>query len=170
MLNPVQIEQLLRTPSCVMVFDGFDEQSRTIQGPFAVVGDCISASTSLSAAYIDSLPLRHGDLGIWFMPSLPPGEQYACKWLLQDCQETLWLACKYFAVRYRRDFHQAVARVVSIVSGEAGTFDVVLAERLSREMAGLRASPPARNDVIVFPEDLVKREDIIAAINRRLTH
>lgn len=150
-----------------MVLDGFDPNSKTLQGPFPCVGDCINDRHRLAAAYIDSLSIRAGDLGIWFMPSCEPSEQYACKWLVQDRAGRGWLACKYFAVRYRSEFHKAAGRVVAVVSGEPGTFNESLARRLSAEMAQLRASPPVRDDVIVFPEDLLDLTQIVAAIDRR---
>lgn len=167
MLSQEQTEQLLRQPQTLWLLDGFDAKSKTLQGPFPCVGDCIADEHRLSAAYVDSLSIRTGDLGIWFMPSCQEGEQYACKWLVQDSAGRGWLACKYFAVRYRPDFHRAAGRVVAIVSGEPGTFDEPLSLRLSAEMQQLRANPPTRDDVVVFPEDLLDLVSIVAAIDRR---
>jgi hypothetical protein len=167
MLTRQQTLQLLCHVESLVVLDGFDPDSRTMQGPFPCVGDCISDEHRLAAAYIDSISIRAGDLGIWFMPSCEAGEQYACKWLVQDSAGRAWLACKYFAVRYRPDFHRAAGRVVAIVSGDRGTFDEPLAVRLSSEMRQLRASPPVRDDVVVFPEDILDLAAIVAEINRR---
>lgn len=167
MLSYEQTMRLLRHPESLVLLEGFDPESKTLQGPFPCVGDCISDEQRLAAAYIDSLSIRSGDLGIWFMPSCDPGEQYACKWLVQDSAERGWLACKYFAVRYRPDFHKGAGRVVAIVNGEPGTFDEPLTKRLAAEMAQLRAAPPVRDDVIVFPEDLLDLGTIVAAIDRR---
>lgn len=149
------------------IFDGFDPHSKTLSGPFPCIGDCISDQNRLSVAYIDSLSTRSGDLGIWFMPSQEEGERYASKWLVQDSAGRAWLACKYFAVRYRPGFHKAAGRVVAIVTGEPGTFDEPLAQRLSAEMMQLRASPPVRDDVIVFADDLLDLTSIVAEIDRR---
>lgn len=167
MLSHEQTLRLLRHPESLVLLDGFDPESKTLQGPFPCVGDCIDDQQRLAAAYMDSLSIRSGDLGIWFMPSCEVGEQYACKWLVQDSAGRGWLACKYFAVRYRPDFHKAAGRVVAIVNGEPGSFDEPLAKRLAAEMAHLRASPPVRDDVIVFPEDLLDLGAIVAAIDRR---
>jgi hypothetical protein len=57
--------------------------------------------------------------------------------------------------------------VVAIVTGEAGTFDEPLASRLSAEMAQLRASPPRRDDVIVFARDILEMSAIVDEIDRR---
>jgi len=167
MLTYEQTLRLLCRVESFVILDGFDPDSKTMQGPFACVGDCICDRHRLAAAYIDSISIRSGDLGIWFMPSCEAGEQYACKWLVQDSAGRGWLACKYFAVRYRPDFHRAAGRVVAIVSGEPGTFDEPLANRLSAEMFQLRASPPRRDDVIVFAEDLLDLTAIVAEIDRR---
>lgn len=151
----------------LIVFEGFNLDSKTLTGPFPCVGDCISDRNRLSVAYIDVLSTRAGDLGIWFMPSCEEGEQYACKWLVQDASGRGWLACKYFAVRYRPDFHKACGRVVAIVSGDPGSFDEPLARRLSTEMTQLRASAPVRDDLIVFSVDLLDLPSIVAEIDRR---
>lgn len=167
MLTHDETLRLLLKVESLVVLDGFDEQSKTLQGPFPCVGDCISDQHRLAAAYVDSLSIRTGDLGIWFMPSLKPDEQYACKWFVQDSAGRDWLACKYFAVRYRPEFHKAAGRVVAIVTGEPGTFDAPLAQRLSAEMNQLRAAPPRRDDVLVFSEDLLDITSIVAEIDRR---
>jgi hypothetical protein len=167
MLTKEQTLKLLCKAHSFVVLDGFDPDSKTIKGPFPCVGDCISDEHRFAAAYVDSLSIRAGDLGIWFMPSCETGEQYACKWLVQDSAGRAWLACKYFAVRYRPDFHRAAGRVVAIVTGEAGTFDEPLASRLSAEMAQLRASPPRRDDVIVFARDILEMSAIVDEIDRR---
>ena len=167
MLTYQQTLQLLCGVESLVILDGFDPDSTTMQGPFPCVGDCVCDQHRLAAAYIDSLSIRVGDLGIWFMPSCATGEQYACKWLVQDSAGRAWLACKYFAVRYRSDFHRAAGRVVAIVSGELGSFDESLAKRLSAEMLQLRASAPCRDDVIVFAEDLLDLTAIVAEIDRR---
>jgi hypothetical protein len=167
MLTYDQTIQLLCRVESLVVLDGFDPESKTMQGPFPCVGDCIADEHRLAAAYIDSLSIRAGDLGVWFMPLCEVGEQYASKWLVQDSAGRAWLACKYFAVRYRPDFHRAVGRVVAIVTGEPGTFDRPLAKRLAAEMAQLRASPPLRDDVIVFADDLLELSAIVAEIDRR---
>jgi hypothetical protein len=167
MLKSGETAQLFRQPSALLLFHGFDPHSPTLQGPFRCVGDCVSERQYVSAAYIDSLSVRDGDLGVWFMPSCAEGEQFASKWLVADSAGRAWLACKYFAVRYRPGFHQAVARVVAIVQGERGTFDRPLATRLATEMAALRAAPPRRDDVVVFPEDLLDHAAIVAALDRR---
>lgn len=114
--------------------------------------------------------LVSGDLGIWFMPSLEPGEQYASKWLLVDQSGEKWLACKYFAVRYSPDFHKPVARVVLIVSGDSGSLEPELSARMASEIAGLRANPPARADLVVFPNDLLEQPLILAAIEEHRRH
>jgi hypothetical protein len=167
MLTEEQAARLFGKSASLVLLDGFDPESQTLQGPFACVGDCISDCCVLSAAYVDALSTRAGDLGIWFMPSQPEGEQYACKWLVQDSAGRGWLACKYFAVRYRPDFHKAAGRVVAIVNGEPGAFDEPLSKRLAAEMTQLRASPPLRDDVVVFVEDLLDIASIVAEIDRR---
>lgn len=167
MLSREQTLRLLRHPESLVLLEGFDPESPTLQGPFPCVGDCIAAEHRLAAAYVERLSIRSGDLGIWFMPSCEEGERYACKWLVEDSAGRGWLACKYFAARYRSDFHRAAGRVVAIVNGEPGTFDEPLSSRLSAEMAQLRASPPIRDDVVVFPEDLLDLSSIVAAIDRR---
>jgi hypothetical protein len=167
MLTRAQTKRLLRRSSALLVLDGFDPDSTTLKGPFRCVGDCVTDRHYVAAAYVDTLSVRDGDLGIWFMPSQSAGEQFASKWLVCDSAGRAWLACKYFAVRYRPDFHKAVARVVAIVRGEDGTFDRPLARRLAKEMAALRNSPPQRDDVVVFPEDLLDHDSIVAALDRR---
>jgi hypothetical protein len=167
MLTPDQITRLLLRPSTLLIFDGFNPASPTLHGPYQCVGDCISEDRRFSAAMIDTLSIRLGDLGLWFMPSLEPGEQYACKWFVADSAGRTWLACKYFAVRHCPDFHYAAGRVVAIIEGERGTFDEPLASRLASEMAGLRANPPRRDDVVVFREDLLDLNDIVAELDRR---
>lgn len=167
MLTPEQTARLFLNPTAVVVMDGFDQTSATLSGPYPCVGDCIDDQDRFAAAYVDSLSIRDGDLGIWFMPSQEPGEQYACKWLLADAAGRAWLACKYFAVRYRADYHKAIGRVVAIVTGEPGTFDEPLAQMMSAQIAALRASPPRRDDVIVFAEDLLDMTSIVAEIDRR---
>lgn len=167
MLTAEQRARLFGSPASLVLLDGFDPESKTIAGPFPCVGDCISDGHHLAAAYVDSLSTRDGDLGIWFMPSQPSGEQYACKWLLQDSAGRAWLACKYFAVRYRPEFHKAAGRVVAIVNGGIGTFDDTLSKRLADEMVQLRAAPPVRDDVLVFSEDLLDLASIVAEIDRR---
>lgn len=167
MLSYEQTLRLLLKVESLVVLDGFDPESKSMQGPFPCVGDCVCDQHRLAAAYVDSISIRTGDLGIWFMPSQEEGERYACKWLVQDSAGRAWLACKYFAVRYRPGFHKAAGRVVAIVIGEPGTFDERLAQRLSAEMIQLRASPPVRDDVIVFADDLLDLTSIVAEIDRR---
>lgn len=133
-------------------------------GPFPVVGDCVMESERIAMAFIEYEPICHGDLGIWFMPSLESGEQYASKWLIDS--DGWWLACKYFAVRYRPGFHVPVARVVMMVSGEPGSVDPVLSARMAAEIRELRANPVTRADLVVFPEDLLEQGDIVAAIDQ----
>lgn len=166
MLSHDDQQRVLRNVSLYWADDGFDEDSRTLDGPYEVVGDCISEHSTLAMAWIDVLPVRAGDLGLWFMPSLPVGEQYSCKWLLQDSAGRAWLACKYFAVRYRPDFHRAAGRIVKIVRGDPGTFNPSLAQRLRGEMLSLREAPPQRDDVVVFESDLLDRMAIVAALDR----
>jgi len=108
--------------------------------------------------------LASGDLGIWYMPSLAPEEQYASKWLLVDKAGSEWLACKYFAVRYRPGFHVPIARVVLILSGGAGSLDPALSARMAHEIQQLRSDPPSRADLVVFSDDLLEHEQILAAI------
>jgi hypothetical protein len=167
MLTPAQTARLFGSPSALLVLDGLNPDSKTIQGPFQCVGDCVTDRHYVAAAYVDSLSVRDGDLGIWFMPSLPADEQFACKWLVADSAGRAWLACKYFAVRYRPDFHKAAGRVVAIVRGKPGTFNRALARRLAKEMADLRNAPPRRDDVVVFPKDLLAPGAIVAALDRR---
>lgn len=167
MLSSAQTARLLKNPSAFIMLDGFDPRSQTLRGPFPCVGDCVSDTHRVAAAYIDSLSVRNGDLGIWFMPSRSPGEQFAAKWFIEDSAGRAWLACKYFAVRYRPAFHHAAARVVAIIQGPPGTFDRPLARQLAKEMATLRAAPPQRDDVVVFAEDLLDHGAIMAALDRR---
>jgi hypothetical protein len=133
-------------------------------GPFPVVGDCIAESERLAVAYIECEPIRAGDLGIWFMPSREAGEQYAAK-ILVDCGGW-WLACKYFAVRYREGFHIPVGRVVGMIPGEPGSFDPELSARMTEQILELRANPPARADLVVFPMDILDLDEIVAAIDQ----
>lgn len=167
MLTPEQTETLLRNPATLIVLDGFDAQSPGLRGPFRCVGDCVSEHEAYAAAYVDSLCVRDGDLGLWFMPCRPEGDQYAAKWLLADDAQRLWLACKFFAVRYRPDYHFAIGRVVAIVRGEPGTFDDGVSERMRMEITALRRSPPMREDVRVFQTDLTDRQAIVDELNRR---
>jgi hypothetical protein len=135
-------------------------------GPFPVVGDCVSDEERHALAYIDHEPLRDGDLAIWYMPSREPGEQYASKWLIADSAGGLWIACKYFAVRYRPEFHVPVARVVLILAGESGSFDPELSAKMAGEIRSLRANPPERADMVVFHEDILEHGEIVAAIDQ----
>lgn len=167
MLTHAQVALLFQGPVSLILLDGFDPVSKTLMGPYPCVGDCVCDEHRYAAAFVDSLSVRSGDLAIWRMPSLASDEQYACKWLVADSAGRKWLACKYFAVRYRADFHHAVGRVVAIVEGEPGTFDEPLAQRLNNEMMNLRESPPCRDDVIVFAEDLLDLVSIVAEIDRR---
>lgn len=139
-------------------------------GPFPVVGDCVSDEECLAMAFVEQEAIHPGDLGIWYMPSREPGEQYASKWLMADSSGELWLACKYFAVRYRPDFHVPVARVLLIVSGDPGSLDPELSARMSNEILDLRAKAPQRADLVVFKENLLDHTLIVAAIDahRRL--
>jgi len=147
--------------------EDFDPDSPTLAGPFPMVGDCVCEQELRALAFTDELPIRVGDLGIWQVPNPDPAEQYACKRLVADGADILWLACKYFAVKYRPDFHKAVARVVAILSDTPGTLDPELSARLHKEMQTLRQQPPVRDDVVVFPVDLLTHEAIVAAINGR---
>lgn len=137
-------------------------------GPFPVIGDCVSEKECIAYAYIEYETIRPGDLGIWHMPS--QDEPYASKWLVQDSAGGYWLACKYFAVRFRPDFHVPIARVVEIFCGENGSLDPVLSASMTQEIVDLRSSPPRRADVVVFAHDLLQYEPIVTAINehRRL--
>src|SRR6185295_15957682 len=117
------------------------ECNSAMLGPFPVVGDCVSDEECLSMAFIEEEAIRPGDLGIWHMPSLEPGEQYASKWLLEDSAGEFWLACKYFAVRYRPGFHVPVARVVLMVSGDPGSMDAELSARMACQIRELRTRP-----------------------------
>lgn len=139
-------------------------------GPFPVVGDCVSDEERLAVAYIEYETVRVGDLGIWFMPSLAPGEQYASKWLVQDAAGELWLACKYFAVRYRADFHKPVGRVVVILSAEAGSLNPELSAQMAEEIRKLRGQPPRRADLAVFETDLLEYAEIVSAIDEHRRH
>lgn len=139
-------------------------------GPFPVVGDCVSDEERASFAFIDYAPLSHGDLGIWHMPSQAHGQQYASKWLLQDSAGEWWLACKYFAVRFRPEFHKPVARVVLIVSGEPGSLDPALSMQMSDEILELRRSPPKRADLVVFRDDILDQDRIVARIDEHRRH
>lgn len=136
-----------------------------MMGPFRVVGDCVSEEECMAVAFVEAETIRHGDLGVWFMPSLEPSEQYASKWLLMDGAGEWWLACKYFAVRYRQDFHIPVARVSVIISGEPGSLEPELSARLASEVRALRANPPQRSDLVVFAEDILDQSRIVAAID-----
>lgn len=139
-------------------------------GPFPVVGDCVSDEECLSLAFIDYASIRPGDLGIWFMPSREPGEQYASKWLIADSAGEFWLACKYFAVRYRPDFHVPVARVLLILKGEPGSLDPELSARMAQEILALRANIPERADLVVFERNLLDHTAIVAAIDLHRRH
>lgn len=135
-----------------------------MKGPFPVVGDCVMDAERLALAYIDFAPICDGDLGIWFMPTRVPGEQYASKWLVQS--GGWWLACKYFAVRYRPEFHVPVARVAVMVTGEEGSLDPELSARMNAEVCALRSNPPEREDLVVFSSDILDHEKIVAAIDQ----
>lgn len=137
---------------------------------FPVVGDCVSDEERMAMALIDQTPIQHGDLGLWFMPSLEPGEQYAAKWLLADSGGDWWLACKFYAVKFRADFHVPIGRVSHIVSGEAGSLDPDLSARMANEIRELRASSPRRADLVVFAEDLLDQDRIVAAIDEHRRH
>lgn len=140
-------------------------------GPFPVVGDCVSDEERMSMAFIEyTSTLASGDLGIWYMPSLEPGEQYASKWLLIDQSGKSWLACKYFAVRYRPGFHVPIAKVVLIISSGLGSLDPELSDRMSSEIRDLRANPPKRADLVVFESDLLEHQQIITAIEEHRRH
>jgi hypothetical protein len=139
-------------------------------GPFPVVGDCVSDEERLSLAFIECKSVRAGDLVIWFMPSRDDGEQYAAKWLLVDEVGGYWLACKYFAVRYRPEYHVPVARVALIVSGDSGTLNADISSKMAHEIQALRANPPKRADLVVFKEDLLDQEKIVSAIDQHRRH
>lgn len=139
-------------------------------GPFSVVGDCVSDDERLAMAFIEQESIRPGDLGIWFMPALEPGEQYASKWLLEDAAGSFWIACKYFAVRYRPDFHVPVGRVVLIVSGDPGSLDPDLSAQMANEIRELRATAPQRADLVVFKHNLLDHAQIVAAIDEHRRH
>src|SRR5258705_13774107 len=64
-------------------FDGFSRRSRTLCGPYATVGDCAwPGEESLGAIFTDpALPIRPGDLGVWFLPELAPRERRMLKGL-----------------------------------------------------------------------------------------
>lgn len=121
-------------------------------------------SERIALAFIEYESVRDGDLGIWFMPSREPGEQYASKWLVWS--DGWWLACKYFAVRYKPDFHFPVARVARIVAGEPGSLNPSLSARMSAEIQELRASLPVRSDLVVFQRDILAHADIVSAIDQ----
>jgi hypothetical protein len=135
-------------------------------GPFPVVGDCVSDEERLAMAFIECETIRPGDLGIWFMPSQEPGEQFASKWLLEDAAGEYWLACKYFAVRYRPEFHKPVGRVLLILSGDPGSMDAELSLKMAAEISELRAHPPQRADLVVFKGNLLDHDLIVAAIDQ----
>jgi hypothetical protein len=133
-------------------------------GPFPVIGDCVLESDQRAMAFIEFESLCDGDLGIWFMPSREPEEQYASKWLVMS--DGWWLACKYFAVRYRPGFHIPIGRVTAIVSGGPGSFEPDLSARMAQEIRELRTAPPSRADLVVFPNDILDRAAIVAAIDQ----
>jgi len=135
-----------------------------------MVGDCVSDEERMALAYIEHEPIHPGDLGIWFMPSLEKGEQYASKWLLEDSSGEFWLACKYFAVRFLVGYHIPIARVVAVVSGDPGTLDAELSARMASEVSDLRASHPKRADLVVFDEPVLDHRVIVAAIDEHRRH
>lgn len=124
----------------------------------------------MAIAFIDHETVHHGDLVVWKMPSLELADQFATKWLLADSAGDWWLACKFYAVRYRAGFHVPVARVVRILAGERGSMDLELSMRMSEEIRALRASPAVRSDLVVFDTDILDRDLIVQAIeeHRRL--
>ena len=139
-------------------------------GPFPVVGDCVSEEECKAVAFIECEPIHHGDLGLWYMPSLEPDEQYAAKWLLADSSGEWWLACKFFAVKFRTGFHIPVGRVSYIISGDPGSLNAELSVSMAGEIHDLRANPPPRADLVVFAQNLLDQDRIVAAIDEHRRH
>src|SRR5437773_1266093 len=177
------VRALLRAARPMIRLGGpIDWRSSTLLGPFRVVGDCLSEEECPMFAWADTaLPIRSGDTGIWHLPTrepgpqppagaafIPQGEQEATKWLV-TVDGVDWLACKYFAVQRDPEFHVPFARVVALKPFPGLPLeDPAESQRLKEEARELRANPPRRPDLIVFPEDLLSpaavAEAIIAAV------
>jgi hypothetical protein len=149
-------------------YDGLDWGSPTLEGPIRGVGDCVYPHAEVPALFwVDTaLPPRHGALMLWYMPEQLAGEQTLGKWfLIVDGQQ--WIACKYFAARRCPGWHVAAGRVVAELRGPIGMKNPVnpeLSAQLAEEMRELRANPPRRPDLVVFPRDLIDHCEIAAAI------
>ena len=177
------VRALLRAARPMIRLGGpIDWRSSTLLGPFRVVGDCLSEEECPMFAWADTaLPIRSGDVGIWHLPSrepgpqppagttwVPQGEAEATKWLV-TVDGVDWLACKYFAVRRDPEFHIPFARVIALQAFPGLPLEhPEESRRLRDEGLALRANPPRRPDLIVFPEDLLSpaavAEAIIAAV------
>jgi hypothetical protein len=159
------------------LYQGLDWNSRTLVGPFHIVGDCLSEQDLPGLAWLDTaLPIRSGDTVTWCLPSLQParrpvpdaacapqGEQESTKWyVVIDGVELL--VCKYFALRRRPDFHTPFARLVAEVRYPLGwpIDDPAESRRIAAEMRELQANPPQRSDLLVFREHLFSASYAVA--------
>ena len=153
-------------------------RSPTLLGPFRVIGDCLSDEETLMLAWADTaLPIRSGDVGIWHLPTrepgpeppagaawVPQGEQEATKWLV-TVNGLDWLANKFFAVKRDPTYHVPFARVIALKSFPGLPLEHPEEwRRLKEEALELRANPPQRPDLIVFPHDLLSPAAVKAAI------
>jgi hypothetical protein len=147
-----------------------DWRSPTLQA-HRIVGDCLFPhGERFGFFFIDrALPIRPGDAGDWEIPALPERQRFGnAKWLI-DVDGVEWLACKYFATRRS---HYQVARGRIVAHALFPAFWRFLrpinneSAELMKQMADLRADPPSRPDVVVFPEDLVDHDAIWETIRR----
>src|SRR5947207_12834544 len=173
------VRALLRAARPMIRLGGpIDWRSSTLLGPFRVVGDCLSEEECPMFAWADTaLPIRSGDVGIWHLPSREPGphppagttwvpqvEAEATKWLV-TVDGVDWIANKYFAVRRDPTFHVPFALVVAVKRFPGPPLeDPAESRRLKEEALELRANPPRRPDLIVFPQDLLSPAAVKAAI------
>jgi hypothetical protein len=154
----------------VRLYDGLDWRSPGLVGPLLGVGDCIfDGAEVLSYAWFDrTLPVRSGDLVLWYasdepMPAeherpadwIPQGECELTKWL-EVVNGVEWIFCKYWACKRDPRFHTPFARCVAQMFYPPGSRMRYRdkAHAVTEHARELRANPPRRSDVVVFPEDL----------------
>jgi hypothetical protein len=154
----------------VRLYDGLDWSSPGLIGPLYGVGDCIFDHEEVASwNWFDrNLPPRSGDVVLWYasdepMPPehdrpkdwIPQGEVELTKWLyVIDGVE--WIVCKYHACKRDPRFHTPFARRVAEVRCPPGSELLFRADAhaLAEHIRELRANPPLRPDVVVFPEGL----------------
>jgi hypothetical protein len=162
----------------------FNSKSSKLAGPIPLIGDCIFPDDErLAFGWVDlGIVPRHADAVLWHVTwetpqefdtfgdmRIPVNSTSRLKWLVRDEDGNEWAACRYFAIRVRRELLVPVGVLVRTIRFPPWVplWNRRLSEQMTREREASHATEPRVPHKIIFKHDCPSPESVLEVLRQR---